>query len=119
MLLAPSLRIMMFLAHSQSPMLNPDGNPILRFLLKKTFYANFCAGETRNEIQKTVDGLKDIGFSGVILAYAKEIVLQKNHDLSKCKDVDYAEAKAEVQAWKEGNMKTVGLTKSGDFVGLK
>lgn len=110
---------MTVLAHSQSSILSPDRNPILRFLLKKTFYANYCAGETRSEIQKTVCGLKDIGFRGVILTYAKEIVLQKGHDLSKCEDVCYAEIKADVQAWKEGNLKTIDLTQSGEFVGLK
>ena len=118
-LLAPSLRIMTVLAHSQSPILSPDRNPILRFLLKKTFYANYCAGETRSEIQRTVGALKDIGFRGVILTYAKEIVLQKGHDLSKCEDVDDADIKADVQAWKEGNLKTIDLTQSGEFVGMK
>ena len=118
-LLIPSLRIMTLLAHSESPFLNPDRNPILRFLLKRTFYANFCAGETRSEIQKTVHGLKEIGFTGVILAYAKEIVVQKDHDMSRCKNVDYTETVAEVQAWKEGNLRTIGLTTSGEFVGLK
>lgn len=118
-LLTPSLRIMTLLAHSKSPLLNPDRNPILRFLLKRTVYANFCAGETRSEIQKTVNGLKEMGFAGVILAYAKEIVVEKGHDWSRCKDVDYIETVAEVKAWKEGNLKTVGLTTSGEFVGLK
>ena len=118
-LLTPSLRIMTLLAHSDSPFLNPDRNPVLRFLLKRTFYANFCAGETRSEIQKTVNGLKDIGFAGVILAYGKEIVVEKDHDLSGWKNVEYTETVAEVKAWQEGNMKTIGLTTSGEFVGLK
>lgn len=99
--------------------MNPDRNPILRLLLKRTFYANFCAGETRTEIQKTVNGLKELGFTGVILAYAKEIVVQKDHDFSRCKNVDHTETVAEVKAWKEGNLKTIGLTASGEFVGLK
>ena len=118
-LLTPSLRIMTLLAHSESPLLNPDRNPVLRFLLKRTFYANFCAGETRSEIQKTVNSLKEIGFAGVILAYGKEIVVEKDSDLSRWKDVDYTETVAEVKAWQEGNMRTVGLTTSGEFVGLK
>ena len=118
-LLTPSLRIMTLLAHSESPLLNPDRNPLLRFLLKRTFYANFCAGETWSEIQTTVKGLKEIGFTGVILAYAKEIVVQKDHDFSSFKDVDHIETVAEVKAWKEGNLRTVGLTTSGEFVGLK
>ena len=119
MLLTPSLHIMTLLAHSESPLLNPDRNPILRFLLRRTFYANFCAGETPREIQKTVNGLKEIGFTGVMLAYAKEIVVQKDDDLSTFQDVDSSETVAETKAWKEGNLRTIGLTTSGEFVGLK
>ena len=92
---------------------------MLRFLLKKTFYANFCAGETRREVQRTVTDLKKTGFTGVILAYAKEIVLRKDQSFSECKNINYEEIKAEVQAWRDGNIKTISLTESGDFMGLK
>lgn len=110
---------MTVLANSRSLLLSPDRNLVLRYLLKKTFYVHFCAGETRNDIQKTLKGLKDIGFNGVILTYAKEIMLQKGHGLSECKGMDHAKVKGEVQAWRDGNMKTVDFTESGDFVGLK
>ena len=110
---------MTVLANSKSLLLSPDRNPVLRYLLKKTFYVHFCAGETQNEIQRTLKSLKDIGFNGVILVYAKEISLKKGHLLSECKGVDHADVKGEVQAWKDGNMRTVGFTESGDFVGVK
>lgn len=118
-LLPPSLKILSLLAYSESPYLNPDRNPILRYLLKKTFYAQFCGGETRSEIQETVDGLKEIGFSGVILAYAKEIVVHAGQDLSNFSDLDDVVVKADVESWKQGNLKTIDLTSSGQFVGLK
>lgn len=118
-LLPPSLKMLSLLAYSESPYLNPDRNPILRYLLKKTFYAQFCGGETRSEIQKTVDGLKEIGFSGAILAYAKEIVVHAGQDLSRRPDLDYAVVNADVESWKQGNLKTIDLTSSGHFVGLK
>lgn len=118
-LLPPSLKTLSLLAYSESPYLNPDRNPILRYLLKKTFYAQFCGGETRSEIQETVDGLKRIGFSGVILAYAKEIVVHAGQDLSRCPNLDDAVVKADVESWKQGNLKTIDLTTSGHFVGLK
>ena len=61
-LLNPSLRIMTMLAHSGNPLLNPDRNPLLKFFLKKSFYAQFCAGENGSEVSVTVAKLKKIGF---------------------------------------------------------
>ena len=119
LLLNLSLRTLSLLAFSKSPFLSPDRNPVLRLLLKKTFYAQFCAGETRTEIQQTVNGLKSIGFSGAILAYAKEVVAHKGQDLSKCKSLDDGIASADVESWKQGNLKTIDLTDSGEFIGLK
>ncbi|KAG6038072.1 hypothetical protein E4U41_004606 [Claviceps citrina] len=122
LLLPPSLRIMSLLAHSTSPIFNPDRNPILRFFLKKSFYAQFCAGETPAEVQATISRLKNIGFTGVILGYAREVVLTD-------KQIKEAESAAgqetqkvidnEIVPWAEGTLETVRLTKPGDFVALK
>src|SRR5882757_2539939 len=65
-LLRPSLSAMSFLAHTKSPLFNADRNPLLHFLLRKTFYAQFCAGETPSEVRTTISELKDTGFKGVI-----------------------------------------------------
>lgn len=119
LLLAPSLRILSLLAHSESPFLNPDRNGILRYLLKKTFYAQFCAGETKKEIQASVNRLKQTGFAGVILAYAKEIVVHGNCDMTKHGSPDNVMVERDVEAWKDGNLRTIDLTDSGDFLGLK
>lgn len=120
LLLSPSLRLLSFVAHSSSALLNPDRNPLLHYLLKKTFYAQYCAGETRNEVQKTVKGLKSMGYKGVILAYGKEIVLEKGEkvDISSAQSADPA-AEKDVQAWKEGTLKTVQMAEDGDMIGLK
>ena len=126
LLLTPSLRVLSTLAHSSSPFLNPDRNPLLHFLLKRTFYAQFCAGETIREVQSTAQGLKLLGFKGVILAYGKEIILEKgerpilgNTNASDKGDIVSTVAIEEVQAWKEGTMTTVEMTEPGDFVALK
>ena len=75
------------------------------------------------EVQKTVKGLKNMGYSGVILAYGKEIVLEKGEKVetsSKASAVkETSNTKQDVRAWKEGTLKTVEMTKEGDFVALK
>ncbi|KAH7368145.1 FAD-linked oxidoreductase-like protein [Plectosphaerella cucumerina] len=93
-LLPPSLAIMSLLANTTLAPLNPDRNPALRWFMKKTFYAQFCAGETPDEVAETIARLKRIGFTGVILGYAKEVVLteEQTKELSSCGDGEVAEA---------------------------
>ncbi|KAI1643359.1 proline dehydrogenase [Daldinia loculata] len=122
-LLPPSLAIMNILAHSNQPVLNPDKNPLLRWFLKKTFYAQFCAGENAAEVHHTIDGLKKIGFTGVILGYAREIVLTdaQTQKLSACEEGPVAEecVRSEIGPWAAGTLETVRLAQPGDFVALK
>ena len=122
-LLPPSLRIMSLLAHSTNPIFNPDRNPILRYLLKKSFYAQFCAGENSTEVRATISRLKNIGFNGVILTYAREVVLteQQVKSLAAGNAVDETPERieSEIMPWTEGVLKTVRLAQPGDFVGVK
>ncbi|KAJ4286628.1 proline dehydrogenase [Collariella sp. IMI 366227] len=123
LLLPPSLAIMSVLANTTNPALNPDRNPILRFFLKKTFYAQFCAGENAPEVRRTIESLKRIGFGGVILGYAKEVVLTpaQMKDLAACSSGAAADdcIKNEITPWAKGTMETVDLASPGDFVALK
>ena len=111
------------LAHAQSPILSPDTNPLLRYFLKKTFYRQFCAGENAAEVKQTVDGLKSIGFKGVILGYAREVVLDEKQagNLESCGENDTAEAciRNEITPWAQGTLQTVRLASPGDFVAIK
>ncbi|KAI4865500.1 proline dehydrogenase [Hypoxylon rubiginosum] len=122
-LLPPSLAIMNVLAHSNRAVLNPDKNPLLHWFLKKTFYAQFCAGENAAEVRHTIDGLKKIGFTGVILGYAREIVLSETQtrSLSACDAGPIAEEcmRNEIGPWAAGTLETVRLARPGDFVALK
>jgi proline dehydrogenase len=111
------------LAHSQSPLLSPDTNPILRYFLKKTFYKQFCAGENPGEINRTIDGLRSLGFKGVILNYAREISLDDKIEnqiaaakISKSEEVYKQD---EVIPWAKGTMETVKLVTADDFVAVK
>ncbi|KAK2625505.1 hypothetical protein QTJ16_004817 [Diplocarpon rosae] len=124
LLLRPCLHIMHKLAHSTSPILSPDSNPLLSILLKRTFYAQFCAGETSSEVQATVSRLRSLGFSGVILAYAKEVVLDKTQASAPIQNKDTeseseARIKNEIIPWANGTLETVRMTRPGDFVALK
>ncbi|PNY24256.1 proline dehydrogenase, mitochondrial [Tolypocladium capitatum] len=123
LLLPPSLRIMAALAHSTNPLLNPDRNPLLRYVLKKSFYAQFCAGENAPEVRGTIARLKGIGFTGVILGYAKEVVLtdKQADQLEACKlgEETQQSIDSEIVPWAEGTMETVRLAEPGDFVALK
>ncbi|KAI0509073.1 proline dehydrogenase [Xylaria bambusicola] len=122
-LLPPSLMFMSTLAHSETALLNPDKNPFLRWFLKKTFYAQFCAGENPAEVRRTIDGLKGLGFNGVVLGYAREVVLTdaQTRDLAACNDGAAAEecVRDEIKPWAAGTMETLRLTQPGDFVSLK
>ena len=111
------------LAHSQSPILSPDKNALLRFFLKRTFYAQFCAGENATEVNRTISNLKSIGFKGVILGYAREVVLseEQREDLASCGQDEVAEAciRNEIIPWAKGTLETVRLASPTDFVALK
>ncbi|KAH8753115.1 FAD-linked oxidoreductase-like protein [Diaporthe sp. PMI_573] len=123
-LLPPSLSIMSMLAHTTNPILNPDRNPLLKQLIKKTFYAQFCAGETGPEVKATMARLRDIGFSGVILGYAREVVLtQEQLKALATRGMDKETAQEciqnEVIPWAKGTLETVRLAEPGDYVALK
>lgn len=123
-LLPPSLSIMSMLAHTTNPILNPDRNPLLKQLIKKTFYAQFCAGESGPEVKATMARLRDIGFSGVILGYAREVVLTQSQLKSLATngmDSETAQEciRNEVIPWAKGTLETVRLAEPGDYVALK
>lgn len=123
-LLPPSLSIMSMLAHTTNPVLNPDRNPLLKQLIKKTFYAQFCAGETGPEVKSTMAGLREIGYSGVILGYAREVVLSQSQlKALSTRGMDEETAKEciqnEVIPWAKGTLETVRLAEPGDYVALK
>jgi proline dehydrogenase len=120
LMLPPSLWAMSALAHTKSPLLSPDHNPLLRALIKRTFYAQFCAGESRQEVRRTISALKDVGFTGVVLGYAKEVVLDETGvaDLAAARE-DAGCVDTQVRPWAEGTMETVVLAQPGDFVALK
>ncbi|KAL9007019.1 MAG: hypothetical protein Q9188_000223 [Gyalolechia gomerana] len=112
-ILNPSLRLLSLLTRSTSPLLRH--NRMLHFILKKTLYKHFCAGETPSEVKQTIAELKRRGFRGAIIAYAKEIVLDEQTTVENCK----ADEASDVESWKNGVLETIKLTERGDYAALK
>jgi len=67
------------------------------------------------EVKRTVKGVKDMGFAGVILEYASEVMGNEGVKLG----ADDALTKADVEKWRTGMLETVTMAEDGDFVALK
>lgn len=128
-LLLPSLHLLSFFAKpSRSYLFNVDRNPVLKAILKRTLYKQFCAGETEKETRRCVQQLKDLGFKGVILTYAKETVFDtrtKSEEHLSSTSGKYHEMEAavtddtDIEAWRVGTLKTVNLISEGDILAIK
>lgn len=70
------------------------------------------------EVKKTVEGLKEMGYRGVILGYAREVVLGTGEAEGDGKG-DMGKAREELEAWRKGTVQTVRLVEKGDDVALK
>ncbi|KAK5094209.1 proline dehydrogenase [Lithohypha guttulata] len=114
---------MKYLTTSKSRFLNPDHNRVLHALLKHTFYVQFCAGETPVEVRRTIQSLKHIGYKGVVLCHAREVVLSKEEMTALGAPSESSEHQerdtGEITRWRDDVLETVNLTQEGDFVALK
>lgn len=122
LLLAWSLRILAALAHSRNPLLGPEHNPLLRYLLKISLYTQFCAGENASEVRSTIAQLKAVGFTGVILAYAKESSLEVPADSPESTqqgEETQSTIDKEIVPWAQSTLETVRMAEPGDFVAFK
>ncbi|KAK3202373.1 hypothetical protein GRF29_161g952883 [Pseudopithomyces chartarum] len=125
-LLIPSLKILSFFAKpGRSYLFNVDRNPFLHTTLKKTLYNQFCAGESAKETKTCCKSLTDLGFKGVILTYAKEIVFDHktsaSHlpgDRTKARDIPSAHDPV-IEEWRVGTLATVDLIGKGDILAIK
>lgn len=126
LLLKPALQTLSFLVRSRSNFIfNVDRNPVLYTILRKTFYDQFCAGETAEETRACVKGLKAVGFRGVILTYAKETVfdhLTKSlHGYHGRIEGQLAAAThdSDIEDWRVGVLKTASMIEAGDYLAIK
>ncbi|EHK50739.1 uncharacterized protein TrAtP1_005175 [Trichoderma atroviride] len=118
LLLTPGLSILNFLSKPRGPLFNMERNRILHTILKNLLYNHFCAGENAREVKATIQNIKNMGFRGVILTYAKETSGKSSSE----KDLSNDESKgvdSETMAWHQGVLQTVRMIGDGDFLALK
>jgi hypothetical protein len=131
--LIPALSVMSFLCKPNRIWLfDVDRNPLLHKILKKTFYDQFCAGENGAQVKSTMQELKDMGFRGVIMTYAKETVF--DHKTNSQHGLGIAALKNEhgdvsidapvlqcpsIESWREGTVKTVDMLEGEDCLAVK
>ncbi|CEI61554.1 hypothetical protein FVEN_g9359 [Fusarium venenatum] len=124
-LLIPSLHLLQKLSHAGNPYLfNVSRNPLLRSILKHTFYKQFCAGETGAEAQATMKELQDMGFKGTILTFAKETVFDSKTGTEQGHGIETSTTNEcqwcdNIEAWRDGTLKTVELLREGDQLATK
>ena len=100
---------------SKSILTNPERNPVLSRLLKATFYKQFCAGETKQEVAvSTKTAREQLGYDGIILDYALEVL-----ELDAKEKITEEATKMEVEHWLRGILQTVDIASEGDFMGVK
>jgi hypothetical protein len=96
---------------SKSFLLSIERNPVLSNLLKKTFYAQYCVGEKKDEVVKNTEFARTLGYGGILFEYALEVLGGKAPTAE--------ETKMEIEVWRKGMLQSVDMAKEGDFVGLK
>jgi hypothetical protein len=90
-------------------------NPVLNWLIKKTIYRQFNAGENKVEVQTSIEEIKKLGYRGVLLGYAREVLVGESSTSPHDQDM----AQQEVGTWLKGTLDTVDMATEGDFVALK
>jgi hypothetical protein len=115
LLLKPCIHTLSMLAHPKTAVLDVARNPLLNALVKHTIYKQFNAGENKLEVQRSIEDIKQLGYRGVLLGYAKEVLVGEGNVDPK----DVKAAEAEIQMWLDGTLQTVDMAQEGDFVALK
>ncbi|CAL5868787.1 uncharacterized protein PFLUO_LOCUS3014 [Penicillium psychrofluorescens] len=114
-LLKPCIYALSHLAHPRTALWDVAKNPLLNMLVKHTIYKQFNAGENKAEVQQSIQNIKSLGCRGVLLGYAREILVGENQDAA----YDAKAARAEIQMWLNGTLATVDMAHEGDFIALK
>lgn len=87
--------------------------------MKPLIYNHFCAGTNESEIKQRVSTIRDLGFSGVILAYGKEIQIYDRNGSDTETSPLVREHDEEIDLWKKGNLETLAMLQDQDFLAMK
>ncbi|KAH9217517.1 proline oxidase-like protein [Leptodontidium sp. 2 PMI_412] len=109
-LLKISMPLLNIIANSPSRFLNPDKNPLIGLLIRKIIYEHFVSGDCEATVKKTVTQMKQVGYQGVILGYAKEFAADEG---------EVGNDELDVRRWKDGYEKTMDMIGPGDFMAVK
>lgn len=117
--------------HRPGLLFDPHSNPLLRWVLRHTFYAQFCAGEDEASVAACARELRRLGyqgefacleylrseslpttFAGVMLEYARELVEE---------DVlaDTLDEQQLIDSWRDGLLESIKVCSSNDFLAFK
>ncbi|XHG06119.1 hypothetical protein AWENTII_009326 [Aspergillus wentii] len=119
-LLNPCLAIIQGLVNSKSALLNPGKNPAINYLLQKTVYNHFCAGATETEVKRTIQYMKKMGFTGVIMGPGREVVLKMDESApAESKESQKMALLEAVEQWKGGLLDTLNMLDEGDYLNVK
>lgn len=113
-LLKPCIYALSVLANPKNPVLDVARNPFLNWLVKNTIYKQFNAGENKIEVQRSIEEMKRLGYRGVLLGYAREVLVGDSKGA-----LDEKAARQDVETWLKGTLQTVDMAHEGDFVALK
>ncbi|KAH1716355.1 hypothetical protein KXX25_002523 [Aspergillus fumigatus] len=80
------------------------------------------AGTNEDEVRKTVQDMKSLGFKGVILGYARESIAKADENNNSSFHAEKSQLAIQDQAveeWRQGNLRTLKMIGAGDFLGIK
>lgn len=124
-LLTPSISFLSFLCRSNKSLIfGVERNKLLAWIMKTTIYKQFCAGENGAEVKKTMKAMKDMGFRGTILTYARETVFDHRTNKSYGHGTHTAvegesDTCRDIEAWRLGALDTCSMLGEGDQLALK
>ena len=80
-------------------------------------YKQFNAGENKSQVQRSIHDIKQMGYRGVLLGYAREVLVNGGENMASRSDEKASQE--EVETWLRGTLQTVDMATEGDFVALK
>lgn len=118
-LLKPAMGFMKLMASHDARLFTPEKNPLVRLALRSSFYKQFAAGENEEEVGRTIRQIKGQGFTGVILGYAREIVVARRGRVPESVESPTEAELGDIEAWKQGTRRTLKMVGPGDFLAIK